>query len=666
MTHAAPQDYRPDIDGLRAVAVIAVIIFHLRAEWLPGGFIGVDVFFVISGYLITRYILQELDAGVFSLAEFYRRRIKRIAPALLLVVAATLALSALLMLPEDMRKTAKSAVWSLASLANFYFCFFKESGYFGGGNENHPLLHLWSLGVEEQFYLLWPLLLMAWRPRSRRAYLLAAGGLAAASFLGAELIVGSRQDLAYFMLPTRGGEMLVGAMLAWPARAERAHWSPRLAGVAALAGAALILWSLLFLSKTDRFPGLLALPPTLGAALLIQAGRIRYAGAGLLAHPLPVAIGKISYSAYLWHWPLIALWTYGYGAPGVAAAALLVAATMLLAALSYRLVETPARRSNAALLPLAWRQFVLPSALACVAAVALVYGGRIWPSLHDTPYHKELVRLYELNQPAYGQAYVCQEQRLSEKLVRNAQCVVGESGGQPKVLLWGDSNAAHYIGMLGEFTRHADLRFRNISIGACPPLLGDPTPFIETKRIEDCRSSLALVWHEVAQYDMIILGASWTQYQARSPKFFEATRATVNELTRRGKKVVLLGKAPELAGVHRSCPMKALTYPILDCAPSGGALKPEILAANNFLRELASQDPNVAYFDANDYLCENGVCLSHETDGSLRYADGSHFTMRYSWQLGRRIYDAEGVPAAFNQLQERAKRQACNLRDSAC
>ncbi|MGW8394446.1 acyltransferase family protein [Pseudoduganella sp. HUAS MS19] len=650
MPQAQPQDYRPDIDGLRAVAVLAVIIFHLRAEWLPGGFVGVDIFFVISGYLITRYILQELDAGSFSLAEFYRRRIKRIAPALLLVVGTTLVLSALLMLPDDMRKTAKSAVWSLASLANFYFCFFKEFGYFGGGNEVYPLLHLWSLGVEEQFYMLWPLLLMAWRPRRRRHYLLVAGILAAASFLGAEWLARSRQDLAYFMLPTRGGEMLVGAMLAWQVRGPHAAWPPRMAGAAAWIGAALILWSLLFVSKSDTFPGLLAVPPTVGAALLIQAGRFPYPGAHLLAHPWMVAVGKVSYSAYLWHWPLIALWSYGYGEPGVGAALLLVAATMLLAALSYRYVETPARHSRAPLLPLAWRQFVLPSAATCLAAVALVYGGRVWPSLVDTPYHRELTRLFKLNQPAFGQSYVCQRQRLTETDISNDRCVVGASGGPVKVLLWGDSNAAHYIGMLGEFARHEALQFRNVEIGECPPLLDDPAPFLLPKRIADCRSSLALVRKTLDQYDTVILAASWSLYQQRSAQFLDTMQATVTELARRGKKVVLLGKAPELAGVHRSCPMKALTYPVLDCAPLSAALKPEIAAANNFLRELAGSRPNIFYFDANAYLCDNGMCPSHEADGQLRYADGSHFTMRYSWQLGRRIYDAEGIPAAFRQL----------------
>jgi hypothetical protein len=439
-------------------------------------------------------------------------------------------------------------------------------------------------------------------------------------------------------------------MLAWPAAAGAA-WRPRVAGAAALAGAALILWSLLCISKQDHFPGLLALPPTLGTALLIQAGRCRYAGIGLLTHPAPVAIGKVSYSAYLWHWPLIALWQYGYGAPGMAPALLLLVLTFALAALSYRLVEVPARRSSAALLPLALRQFVLPGGLAGIAAVALVYGTQWLPGTLDSTYRKELARLSLLNEPAHAQPYVCHRKRLSESDVNNAQCVLGGSDGQVKVLLWGDSNAAHYVGLLGEFTKHADLRFRNFEVGSCPPLLGDPAPFIEARRLDDCRSSLELVRGQLAQYDAIILAASWSQYQERSPQFLAALRATVTELTAQGKKVILLGKIPEVPGVRRACPMKALTYPALDCQPAGAAMKPEIAAANAYLRELASLDRNVAYFDANDYLCENGVCLAHEPDGDLRYVDTSHLTMRYSWQLGGRIIAAEGVPAVFRQLQ---------------
>ncbi|WP_342117152.1 acyltransferase family protein [Pseudoduganella sp. OTU4001] len=647
MKHAQAADYRPDIDGLRALAVLAVIIFHLRAEWLPGGFAGVDIFFVISGYLITRHILQELRAGAFSLAEFYRRRIKRIAPAMLVVVGATLALSTVLMLPEDVRTTAKSAVWSLASLANFFFCFEKDSGYFAGGNENYPLLHLWSLGVEEQFYLLWPLLLMAWRPRSKQAYLLVAGVLAAASFLGAEWLAGEQKDLAYFMLPTRGGELLVGAMLAWPGSGADSAWRPRLAAAAALLGAGLIAWSLLHLSKTAHFPGLLALPPTIGAALLIQAGRSRYAGIGLFEHRLPVAIGKVSYSAYLWHWPLIALWQYGYGEPGLLASALLVALTFALAALSYRWVEVPARRSGARFLPLAWRQFVLPGGALGLVALALVYGTRIWPGMLETTYRKELARLYEFYEPALLQPYVCHRQRLSETDIANAQCVLGDGAQPVRGLLWGDSNAAHYIGVLGEFAKHGDLSFRNMVVGSCPPLLRDPEGFVEARRLKDCRSSLQLVWRELAHYDVVILGGSWPNYQARSPQFLDALKATVTELTGQGKRVILLGKVPEVPGVRRGCPMKALTYPALDCRPSGAAIKPEIAAVNDYLRELARQDSKVSYFDANDYLCANGFCQASEPDGSLRYVDTSHLTMLYSWRLGRRIYDAEGVPAIF-------------------
>lgn len=649
MKSPAAHDYRPDIDGLRAVAVLAVIVFHMRAAWLPGGFVGVDIFFVISGYLITRYILQELAADSFSLGEFYRRRIKRIAPAMLLVVGATLALSALLMLPEDVRTTAKSAVWSLASLANFYFCLYKDAGYFAAGNENYPLLHLWSLGVEEQFYMLWPLFLMLWRPRSRAAYLLLAGVLAAVSFGGAELLLSSHPDLVYFMLPTRGGELLVGAMLSWPGR-PLLKLSPATATPLALCGAALILASLIFLSEGARFPGLLALPPTVGTAMLILAGDRHNPVSALLSRRMPVALGRISYSAYLWHWPLIAFWQYGYGAPGVTQAVILVAATLGLSSLSYRFVEVPARQSKAALLPLAWRQFAMPAGALGLAAVALVYGGRIWPGSLDTPYRRELKRLYTLSEPAFIYPYVCQRQRLSEADTTNTQCVVGDGSGEVKALLWGDSNASHYIGMLGEFAQRFGWRFRNVEVGSCPPLLADPAPFVDERRLEDCRTSQALMHSALTHYEVIILGGTWTSYQARSPHFLAALESTVHDLSRQGKKVILLGKAPEIKGVDRSCQMKALSYPALDCHPLASALKPEIVSMNSSLRDIAARNSHVSYFDANDYLCDKGRCLTQEAEGNLRYYDASHLTMSFSWELGRRIYSAEGVPEVFRNL----------------
>ncbi len=207
--------YRGDIDGLRAIAVLSVIVFHIDAALLPGGFVGVDVFFVISGYLITGNIVQELNSGRFSLLEFYRRRVKRIAPAMLVVTAVVMLAAYLLMLPEQLRDTGKSAVFSLASLANVYFWLYQDTGYFAQSSLELPLLHLWSLGVEEQFYLLWPLLLVAvYRRADKLTLVLAMAACAVASFWMGSALFEQAPSFVYYMLPSRAGELLLGALVA--------------------------------------------------------------------------------------------------------------------------------------------------------------------------------------------------------------------------------------------------------------------------------------------------------------------------------------------------------------------------------------------------------------------------------------------------------------------
>lgn len=211
-------DYRPDIDGLRAIAVLAVMIFHGHSAALPGGFLGVDIFFVISGYLISKHIAAEVQQRRFSLIEFYRRRVRRIMPMMLVVVAVTLPVSFCIMTPEDGRAVAKSTVWSIASMANIHFWRDLDTGYFADSTAEVPLLHLWSLGVEEQFYIIWPLLLMFGVSRLRPPLLFGLMViLAGLSFELAAWVLPRDASFAYYMLPTRMGELLIGALVGVPA-----------------------------------------------------------------------------------------------------------------------------------------------------------------------------------------------------------------------------------------------------------------------------------------------------------------------------------------------------------------------------------------------------------------------------------------------------------------
>jgi peptidoglycan/LPS O-acetylase OafA/YrhL len=644
--------YRPDIDGLRAVAVLSVILFHINKHFIPGGFIGVDIFFVISGYLITSHIVGSLGRQQFSLAEFYRRRIKRIVPAMLTVVAVTLFAALVLMRPDDAVAVSKSAVWSTLSMANVHFWLHQDASYFAASSLEQPLLHLWSLGVEEQFYLIWPLVLMwLYRPGQAKRFWIAAAGVAIASFLLGNLVYARDSSFVYYMLPTRAGELLFGALAAMAQRWPHSKWQPN-STVAGILGPVVIIVSLLFISEDDAFPGVLAIVPALGATLTIIGGRRPSNLISKLLSTRPVVfIGLISYSAYLWHWPLLAFYRYGYGEVTLVAGAVIFALTLLLAWLTYHFIEQPFRRNSAPLPTLFLRQVAFPSGLLCIVAIVSIYWARWWPELTHTPYRQQLIAISDKTKPAFAFDYVCQPQRAGPRDIVQPGCVIGPAQSRREIVLWGDSNAAHYIGMLGTFADKAGFRFRNLEVGACPPLTSDPAPFVDPRRLADCRASIAAAQPLLARADTLIISASWTTYLEKSPDFLDAFFKTVRELTASGKTVILIGKVPEIQGFDRLCPEKSLTYPFLDCQHWTAVNMPEhIAAANVRLAKFSEHTAHVTYFDANRYLCPAGGCRAFTKEGSPLYYDRSHLSMAGSWELGRRIFETEGVPKIFLAL----------------
>jgi peptidoglycan/LPS O-acetylase OafA/YrhL len=299
--------YRADIDGLRAVAILPVILFHFGLGYTPGGFVGVDIFFVISGYLITQHVFNEMTAGTFTFASFYERRIRRIAPALLAMLVITTLAASWLLLPAELTAEAKSAVAAIASVANIYF--WKTSGYFQ--DQDRPLLHTWSLSVEEQFYLVLPPLLLLLRRFCPHRLKSAMAAITVISFLWASWGVFHSPDASFFLLPQRAWELSIGSLLALGALPI-----PRSAIArqrVALAGLFLILISVVKLSGAYPFPGVLALPPCAGALMIIAAGieGPSFVSSLLSVRPLRF-IGLISYSLYLWHAPVIVLQKYWY------------------------------------------------------------------------------------------------------------------------------------------------------------------------------------------------------------------------------------------------------------------------------------------------------------------------------------------------------------------
>src|ERR1700737_4814697 len=330
--------YRPDIDGLRAIAVILVVNFHAFPEAMPGGFIGVDIFFVISGFLITGIIVRELDQQRFSLLAFYNRRIRRIFPALIVVLCAALVLGWLWMLPAAYAQLSSDVFASAAFLSNVALLL--QSGYFDIESSKKPLLHLWSLGIEEQFYLFWPLILVL-VGRLRLSILAAASVIGLASFVLNVALIGS-DPVATFYLPfTRAWELLAGAALAcgW----NQISQTSRASNLRACAGLLLIAAAAGMLGTTSAFPGWWALLPVAGGALLLSAPAA-WACRTLLASPPLVWIGLISYPLYLWHWPLLVFFSIiKFGSLSLLERELIVVLSALLAWLTYWLVESPLR-----------------------------------------------------------------------------------------------------------------------------------------------------------------------------------------------------------------------------------------------------------------------------------------------------------------------------------
>ncbi|QIG48627.1 acyltransferase [Nordella sp. HKS 07] len=335
--------YRREIDGLRAVAVSSVILFHAGFGPVTGGFVGVDVFFVISGFLITSLIISEKEAGSFSITEFYERRARRILPALFFVVAICIPFAYWWLTPLDLVAFSRSVTAVSWFTSNLHFL--GEKGYFDPVAELKPLLHTWSLAVEEQFYLFYPpLLMLAWY-FSRRwlIWIVAAAALASLGF--AQWATVHEPELAFFVLPTRAWELLVGAILAiYLAGHEASPAAMRHAQIMSSLGIVLVLFAILTFDGNTPTPGLHFMAPTLGTALIIAFARPGTIASAILGSKPFVWIGLISYSAYLWHWPLFAFARYrGQSEPSAALAVGLIAATFILAYISWRFVEKPFR-----------------------------------------------------------------------------------------------------------------------------------------------------------------------------------------------------------------------------------------------------------------------------------------------------------------------------------
>ena len=645
--------YRQDIDGLRAIAVLAVIIFHIEKSWMPGGFAGVDIFFVISGYLITKNIVTDIASQRFSVLEFYRKRIKRIMPALSVVVMSTLIAAQFVYLPKDVENFSFSAIASQLSFANIYFTYFLDTSYFEKNAALEPLLHIWSLGVEEQFYIFWPLALLFFLGRINNSVLFILLLLVIlSSFLLGELLLSSNPMFSYYMLPTRAGELLVGALTYFILDKSGCFKScnPMLLNLTSFFGLLMVIGSLLLLTENSSFPGVNSIPVCVGTGLIILCNGVNSTIVGrALALPPLLVIGLISYSLYLWHWPVFSFVRYIFGdindQPYMILLSILVMLT--LSVLSYRFVEIPSRNSKATFSKVFKRQFAIPSFIVLIIASTFISTDGLGVFEANEQYKTELAKSGNIPLHSGRFDFVCSENSKGNNQFALPECIInGEK--EPRVLLWGDSTARQYVGMFGENAEKFGFSFRNVSMSSCPPLAKNSGDFIEQRRREQCVEFNNIVVENISRYDFVILSGIWSSYIKRGDSFLTELENTIKYLSNQNKGILLVGQIPTL-NVDNECAKKALKLPWLNCRARMSAPRVEVDIVNDKISSIAKKYDLALYMDVNDVLCDQNRCSSY-VNNKVAYFDPHHLSMDGSISVGELMIRNDYFSEVFTAL----------------
>jgi len=503
--------YRPDIDGLRAIAVMSVVLFHVFPRVLRGGYVGVDIFFVISGFLITSILFGEFSTGRFSLAAFYGRRIRRIFPTLGLVLALVLGYGLVVLMPSELARLGKHVLYGAGFLSNI--ALWSESGYFDTTAASKPLLHLWSLGIEEQFYILWPATL--WLAHRFRANMLGLVAVVFAASFGANIVMAGINISDDFYLPvSRFWELLAGAAMAWTATPDfqpaaqklLRRWpilgNRQLADILSVAGLAALAAGIFLLDPATRFPGWPALLPVLGSAALIQAGPRAVVNRLLLSLKPVVFVGLISYPVYIWHWPLVSfanIIRIGRALTPLMGVGI-VAASLFLAWMTYQLIERPLRfgthRRVKTLLLAGWM---------CLLGGT---GAAIWSS-GGLPGRFQALPNFDMTKISAAAADPIFKATESMTVIDIDQTLVAQIGeGSRKVLLTGDSTLFHYGPRIERLHSEGRLAVEVIFVAgaSCPPVPG----VLQTDHFAHCRDMPDLVSKTIEQNGVgtMVIGAS--------------------------------------------------------------------------------------------------------------------------------------------------------------
>lgn len=641
MSTHTPAFYRPEIDGLRSIAVLSVVLYHFGFAGVQGGFVGVDIFFVISGFLIGGLLWREAESsGTIRLKRFYMRRIKRLAPAYVAMALASLLVAYVVLLPFELREFGKSLIAATVYLSNVNF--FREAGYFDSASEDKVLLHTWSLSVEEQFYIILPILVLL-----LMRYATGLRALLWLSFfisLAACIWMTTRsQPAAFYLFPFRAWELLAGVLLA----IEMQRRSLPQHVVLSYAGLFIILLSITFIPAGAQFPGWMAIFPVLGTVMLIANGTQRNMVNRTLSAPVPVAIGLISYSLYLWHWPVLTLSSYYRGGySGMGETWIWVALSFALAFLSWRFVERPARHSKIT----AWPTF----AAAALTSGALIGAGGV-------------IFIKDGMLERFGPPLRTHIEASADFLQDWSRCTVPSDGafqglelcpigpeGTPDILIWGDSHVRAMKEGLERQAFESDVPALLIWRAGCAPVFGLEKDETSASPAQDqaCRDANTEIETALLTdpFKRILLVGRWGYYVqghgtgldqdnqislrvngkggAQSAQFASGLQRTVQSLQDAGSQVTLLRAIPEIAGydsrrIARSLAGNRINADELETATQTPLAEHQTRVAPlaPMFQTLASQD--VKFIDPTPMFCSGDTC-SALYEGKAQYFDNNH------------------------------------------
>lgn len=636
--HLTHPKYRADIDGLRAIAVFSVVGFHTFPSWVKGGFIGVDIFFVISGYLISTIIVGSLERNSFSFVEFYIRRINRIFPALLLVLIACFAFGWFMLLADEYKQLGKHIAGGAGFISNYLF--WNESGYFDNAAETKPLLHLWSLGIEEQFYIVWPLLLwLAWKVRFNLLTITIV--VAAISFSLSLGNVSSDPVGAFYSPQTRFWELLAGSVIAYMtlhkqnmfpkfkhgldtwlgkivyAQAPESN-GKTLRNVQSMLGAALIGFGVFVITKERHFPGWWAVLPTLGAVLIVSAGPQAWLNRSVLSSRVLVWFGLISFPLYLWHWPLLVfarIIESETPSRKILTAAVLI--SIVLAWLTYKFIEKPVQFSGYSKV----KAITLLALMIMVGYVGYNCYKRDGLGFRFPKIAQELAQYKYDFSGAFRQRSCYLDPDQDYSAFNSCKSLDGEDK-KPSILLWGDSHAAHlYSGYKDSFGE----RFKIIqrTAAGCPPIFGGVREDMpHCKKINDYVFELI----KKEKPTKVVLAAAWTIYGDN----WERIEETIVQLRKIGiTDIYLIGSVPQWTNnLPRLLYLKLISdiyHRIPERMEAG--LNQNFIQMDMLLSDF-SKRLKVNYISPKDILCNEHGCVTRvgETANSLTTYDYGHLT----------------------------------------